>query len=155
MIVITDVAEGLFMRNQEVINKRLAKVLLIGKSQKEFSQLCKRLWEQGWQCTFAASYPEAVKLLDHQLFDLILSSGQPGVKTLLASITGSSTNLFCAHSIEDSCLWVPVVLNGSECLGAPILRPGEFSERVREIFDTINFSSDRQIEAMHSPGGIC
>jgi hypothetical protein len=131
------------------MNARLARVLLIGKSERDFFQLRQHLTEQGCQCTFGSSYSEGVKLLDHQQFDLVLCSGQPGIKALFPSVVGSVASMFCAHPIEDSCLWVPVVLNGAECLGAPPLGPSEFSEAIRQIVDEIKVSSNRETITTH------
>jgi hypothetical protein len=131
------------------VDKRLARVLLIGKSERDFFLLRQHLVELGCQCTFVSSYSEGVKLFDHQMFDLVLCSGQPGIRALFPSVVGSVASLFCAHPIEDSCLWVPVVVNGEECLGVPTLRPSEFTETIRRIVDEIKVSSDRTIAATH------
>lgn len=132
------------------MDTKLARVLLIGKSERDFFPLRQHLVAQGCQCTFVSSYSEGVKLFDQQQFDLVLCSGQPGIRTLFPSVVGSVASVFCAHPIEDSCLWVPVVLNGDECLGgAPTLRPSEFSQAIRRIVDQIGVSSDRAIAATH------
>lgn len=131
------------------MDMKLASVLLIGKSERDFFLLRQHLVEQGCQCTFVSSYAEGVKLFDHHKFDLVLCSGQPGIRTLFPSVVGSVASLFCAHPIEDSCLWVPVVLNGDECLGAPTLRPSEFTETIRRLVDEIRVSSDRAIAVTH------
>jgi hypothetical protein len=34
-------------------------------------------------------------------------------------------------------LWLPVVLKGNECLGAPSLRPKEFAEKLGQVLDEI------------------
>lgn len=131
------------------MDTRLARVLLVGKSERDLFLLRQHLVEQECQCTFVSSYSEGVKLFDHQRFDLVLCSGQPGIRTLFPSVIGSVASLFCAHPIEDGCLWVPVVLNGEECLGVPPLRPSEFTETIRRIVDEIKVSPDRAIAATH------
>ena len=113
------------------------RVLLIGKSEMDFVTLRRHLEEEGCECRFVSSYSDGVELLGQLRFDLILSNGQPGIRNLVPSLSGSSTSLFCAHAIEDSCLWLPVVLKGDECLGAPPLRPKEFAEKLEQILDEI------------------
>jgi len=124
---------------------RVPAVLLIGKSEMDFAALRRHLEGQGCDCRFASSYSEGVELFGRLHFDLILVSGQPGIRTLVSSVAGSSASLFCAHAIEDSCLWVPVVLNGDECLGLPPLRPGEFSEKIRAMIHEIKEHSVRAV----------
>lgn len=120
---------------------KVPKVLLVGKSEADFGQLRRRLEDRGCTCKFVSSYPNAVTLFSELRFDLILCGGQPGIRTLVSSVVGSSASLFCAHAIEDSCLWVPVILHGDECLGLPPLSPSEFSAKIWGIIDEIRQSS--------------
>jgi hypothetical protein len=116
---------------------KMPTVLLIGRTEMDFSLVRQHLQNQGCNCRFVPSYSEGVALLGQVRFDLILSSGQPGIRALVSTIVGSATSLFCAHAVEDSCLWVPVVLNGDECLGLPPLHPNEFTERIGAIIKDI------------------
>lgn len=120
---------------------KIPKVLLVGKSEADFGQLRQRFEQRGCTCRFVPSYSDAAALFGQLCFDLILCSGQPGIRTLVSSVAGSSASLFCAHVIEDSCLWVPVILHGDECLGLPPLSPSEFSEKIWRIIDEIRQSS--------------
>lgn len=120
---------------------KVPKVLLVGKSEADFGQLRQRFEQRECTCRFASSYSDAVTLFRQLRFDLILCSGQPGIRTLVSSVIGSSASLFCAHAIEDSCLWVPVISHGDECLGLPPLSPSEFSEKIWGIIDEIRQSS--------------
>jgi hypothetical protein len=115
------------------VNKSLVRVLFIGESERGFSLLFQRLEEQGCSCKFASSYTEGVRLFADQPFDLVLCNGQPGIRALFPAVISSSASLFCAHAVEDSCLWVPVIVHGGECLGKPPLRPREFAATLRRI----------------------
>jgi hypothetical protein len=119
------------------VDKNHVRILFVGESKMGFSLLLQRLEERGCVCKFACSYPEGVRLIAEQRFDLVLCSGQPGIRTLFPSVISSSASLFCAHSLEDSCLWVPVILHGGECLGAPPLRPREFAKTLNGIVDEL------------------
>ena len=115
------------------MDRGFVRVLLIGESAGGFSLLLQRLGEQGCTCKFASSYTEGVRLFADQPFDLVLCSGQPGIRSLFPVVISCSASLFCSHAIEDSCLWVPVIVHGRECLGKPPLRPREFAEMLRRI----------------------
>lgn len=127
------------------------RVLLVAENEMGFSLLCRQLEEQGCRCAFASSYSDAVRLFADQPFDLVLSSGQPGIRALFSSMAGSSASLFCAHAVEDGCLWVPVILKGSECLGTPPLHPSEFAERLTQMVDEIKLSRGRAGDSVAAP----
>lgn len=130
------------------MDNRLVKVLLVGDSASGFSLLTQRLEEQGCSCKVVSSYSGALRLFADEPFDLVLCTGQPGIRTLFPSTIASSASLFCAHAIEDSCLWIPVILRGEECLGEPPLRPREFARMLRRLVDEIKSSvSDRATAA--------
>lgn len=125
-----------------------ARVLLIARSACEFAQVREQLERQnGCECEFANSYTAAMELVEREQFDLILSSGQPGIRALVATVLGSPVSLYCAHAIEDSCLWIPVVSNGTECLGEPPLRPCEFAETLKRI-------AGRRVAGLPAAGSI-
>lgn len=130
------------------MDKSMVKVLFIGESERGFSLLLQRLEEQGCSCKFASSYGEGVRLFADQSFDLVLCSGQPGIRALFPVVISSSASLFCSHAIEDSCLWLPVIERGGECLGKPPLRPREFAETLRRMVDEIkSLARDRAAAA--------
>lgn len=108
------------------MDNRSVKVLLVGRSERTFAHVSRYLEESGCACIFVSSYADGLKLLAETSFDLVLCSGQPGIRTLVSSLVGSAASVFCAHAVEDGCLWLPVVRHGEECLGSSALRPGEF-----------------------------
>lgn len=130
------------------MDRNIVRVLLVGESEMSFSLLFQRLEQQGCECKFASSYTEGVQLFADQPFDLVLCSGQPGIRALFPSVISSSASLFCSHAIEDSCLWLPVIVHGGECLGKPPLRPKEFAETLKRMVDEIkSLARDRAAAA--------
>lgn len=119
------------------MDKSVVRVLFIGESERGFSSLSQKLEQQGCSCKFASSYTEAIRFFADQPFDLVLCSGQPGIRALFPAVIRSSASLFCSHAIEDSCLWLPVIVHGGECLGKPPLRPGEFAKTLKRMVDEI------------------
>jgi len=134
------------------MNEKIVRVLFVGGSKTGFSPLFRFLEEQQCQCRFASSYTEGARLFAEKPFDLVLSSGQPGIRTLFPLVIDSSASVFCAHIIEDGYLWLPVVLNGGNCLGVPPLQPSEFAQTLRRLVDGIKTSDcDRIILDQSTP----
>lgn len=129
------------------MREKQARVLLIAKFDRDLAELRHHLEALGCMCEFAASYSEGVKLVESKRFDLVLSNGQPGIRALLPALVGTSASLFCGHAIEDSCLWVPVVIEGKERFGDPPLRPREFSETLRQIVSGRNAAVEARVAA--------
>ena len=126
------------------MNNRIVRVLLVGKSERSFAHVSHYLEEYGCKCKFVSSYTDALKLIADTSFDLVLCSGQPGIRTLLTSVLGSPASVFCAHAVEDGCWWLPVVRQGKECLGESALRPGEFRILLEETLTATKSSSNRR-----------
>lgn len=118
------------------MNRKVVKVLLVGESAMGFSILSKHLEKHGGICRSASSYAEAAQLFSERPFDLVLCSDRiTGIHILLSALTGSSASLFCSHSVEASCWWVPAVLHGEKCLGVSALRPNEFAKLLDQMMD--------------------
>lgn len=129
------------------MDDRIVKVLLVGRSKRTMADVSRYLEESGCECKFVSSYADGLKLLADTAFDLVLCTGQPGIRTLLSSVVGSSASVFCAHAVEDSCWWLPVVRQGEECLGASALRPNEFRTLLEETLGTMKSSRTRAAAA--------
>lgn len=126
------------------MNEKFVRVLFIGENEAGFSFFFRHLEEQGCECKLASSYTVGARLFAEQPFDLVLCSGQPGIRTLLAAVTGSHASVFCAHIVESGCWWFPAIRRGEKCLGAPALRPREFAEVLRRMLDEIRSSAGNQ-----------
>lgn len=123
------------------MSEKLVRVLFVAESELGLPFLVQRLEEQGCQCQLASSYSEGMRLFAEQPFDLVLCSGRPGISALFPSVIGSSASVFCAHTVEGGCWWVPVVRHGAKCLGVSALRPDEFAEILGRMLDEIKSSA--------------
>jgi len=104
-----------------------ARALMVGEHPKGFSFLQQRLENRGCQCVTAAG-PEAIRIIGQQRFDVVLCvSMMRGIDALAASLVGSHGSLYCSHLLDDGCFWLPMVVRGVKCSGAPALRPSEFT----------------------------
>lgn len=132
------------------MDDRIVRVLLVGRSKRSFAQVSRYLEESGCECKFASSYTDGLMLLADTPFDLVLCSGQPGIRTLVSSVVGSPASVFCAHAVEDGCWWLPVVRHGKECLGASALGPSEFRILLEETLTVLKSSSNPRAAAARS-----
>lgn len=115
------------------MDNRTVRVLLVGRSERTFAHVSRYLVQSGCECKFVPSYADGLKVLEENTFDLVLCSGQPGIKTLVSSLVGSRASVFCAHAVEDGCWWLPVMRDGEECLGSSALRPSEFRTLLEQM----------------------
>ena len=133
------------------MNEKVVKVLVVGESPVEFSLISLHLEKRGGQCRFASSNAEAARLFSEQPFDLVLCSDRiAGIHALISSLTGSSASLFCSDTGKASCWWVPAVLHGERCLGAPALRPSEFAKVLDQMMDELTASERARAIAVAS-----
>lgn len=112
------------------MNSGRSRVLLIGEGSKSFAGIVRRLEKSGCGCRFANSYAEALRLIETEPFELVLSVIPPrekAVSSLASALKGTRATVFYAHLVEDSCWWVPSLRDGAECFGTPALRPAEFT----------------------------
>jgi len=115
-------------------------VLLVGDGPQVFSLSRGHLESKGCRCHFARSQRGLEELLNQKQFDIVLTMRRiEGSSTdwLGTAVSGSRTTLFYALPVEVGCWWVPILRFGIECLGAPALRPREFSDVLNEIVDEI------------------
>ena len=106
------------------------KVLLVGETAKSsFFQLLEWLDNRGCQCHFASSCRDACTLISQTAFDVVISQYELPDRTafpLLDRLMGSTTSLFFSMTVENGCLWLPMLVRGKEWDGAHGLRPREF-----------------------------
>lgn len=132
------------------MDDRIVKVLLVGRSERTLAHVSRYLAESGCECKFVSSYVDGLKLLAETSFDLVLCTGQPGIRTLVSSLAGSPVSVFCAHAVEDGCWWLPVVRHGEECWGASALRPNEFRNLLDETLQALKSSPSARAVASAS-----
>lgn len=115
-------------------------VLLIGQNARKFSSIIQRLAKSGCHCLLTHSLLEALNLVATGSFELILSANpQPdnAMRSLEEALAGTRASLFCAYPVEITCWWLPVLTNGTLCLGEAALRPPEFASLLDRVVDDI------------------
>ena len=123
------------------MDSRGIKVLLVGQSARSSFQLLQWLDNQGCQCRFASTYRDACTLISQTAFDLVISQLELPDRTaypLLDWLRGSTATLFFSKTVENGCLWLPMLVRGRECVGAYALRPEEFRDMLGK---TLAFSA--------------
>jgi hypothetical protein len=113
-------------------------VNVLGESAKGSSYLVRRLQKWGCDCSFGTSTEEALALIDHHTFHLILSTlPLHGLDPLLGPLRESDCTVFFTCPVEDGCWWVPPMRHGQKCLGTPALLPSEFAELLPRLLKEI------------------
>jgi len=111
-------------------------VLLVGQGFHGTQVLTDRLRRLGFRCHFANNTRAAYQLLSSVRVDVVLSNTNLADGTgfgLMAALTGLPVTAYLCLPIEDSCLWLPAIDAGNECLGLPALWPSEFASTLEEM----------------------
>ena len=120
------------------MNQTVVQVLLVGKNARASSHLLWHLEERGCHCSLASSAEEGGALFQRGKFRLILGMNSPRQITRLVPLLGSpNCSAFYALMVEHGCWWLPVVKSGQMCLGAPALRPREFTSVLEQTLNEI------------------
>lgn len=86
-------------------------------------------------------------MLEAEKPDIVLSAIPPQLGAIAAMtdlLTGSRASFYYAYPVENSCWWLPALHRGERCLGAPAMRPGEFSDVLDQVVEEIR--SERESE---------
>lgn len=113
------------------MDSRGMKVLLVGQTARSSFQLLQLLDDTGCQCRFASTYRDACTLIAQTAFDLVISQLELPDRTaypLLDWLRGSTATLFFSKTVENGCLWLPMLVRGREWVGAHALGAGEFRD---------------------------
>ena len=111
-------------------------VLLVGQGFHSTQALTERLRRLGFRCHFANNTRTAYQLLSSVRVDVVLSNTHLPDGTgfgLMAALAGFPVTAYLCLPIEDSCLWLPAIDAGKECLGSPALWPSEFASTLEEM----------------------
>jgi response regulator RpfG family c-di-GMP phosphodiesterase len=111
-------------------------VLLVGQSFHGAQSLTERLNGWGFKCRVAGSMRAASDMLVTHPVHLVLSNTLLPDGTgfgLLEALAGRQVTAFLCLPVENSCLWLPAIDDGKDCLGAPALRPSEFASALAEM----------------------
>lgn len=114
------------------------KALLAEGSSSAMLPMRSLLERKGWECHTVRSLREVRDQLAGQAFDLLVSSihlPDGGVMQTIPLLEGSHCSAFFAFPVEQSCLWIPAVDHGRNCLGAATLGPQEFRKELDGILD--------------------
>jgi response regulator RpfG family c-di-GMP phosphodiesterase len=111
-------------------------VLLVGDGSRNAPILENHLRKRGCNISFASSKNEAMELLQHHQFDLILSEFMLSDGTALqfmSPLLGTKTTMFVSNAVEDGCWWMTAVFQGQDRTHEPGMRPREFRIRLDEV----------------------
>ncbi len=77
---------------------------------------------------------------EHNLILLDSTVSPEQRRMLTAELIGSCTTLFYAFPVENGCWWLPALMRGEDCHGAPAISRKDFPEELSRIFsrDTSN-----------------
>ena len=110
------------------MSQEAVRVLLLGETARASSHLLWHLEQRGCYCWIASSADQSIALYKKHRFPLILSTNPMRQATQMISLLGrSNCTVFYAYPVENGCWWLPLMKDGQKCLGAPALRPSEFT----------------------------
>jgi PleD family two-component response regulator len=112
----------------------LVTILLVGDGVPDISSLRDQLRMLGCSVSFVTSCEAALRTLAQRKFDLVLAEfllPDATAYKLLAPLYGTRTTLFFRVSVEDDSLWIPVLEEGRDRLGAPAVQPARFAKALR------------------------
>jgi hypothetical protein len=84
----------------------------------------------------AAGKKEAIELLEHRRFDVVLSAFRLPDGTaseLKAPFRGTDTTMFFSYAVEASCWWITAMYRGQDRSEEAAMRPKEFTVLLDEI----------------------
>jgi hypothetical protein len=95
-----------------------------------------------WGCDLhvATTFEEACSLLSERPCDLVLSDirlADGSAYPLVTMLVGSGATLYFYQPVREGCWWLPAVLRGEYCWGAPALRPTQFTRTLERILQEI------------------
>jgi DNA-binding NtrC family response regulator len=129
-------------------------VLLVGSCARKSSSLGRQLLKRGCNLSFATCKKEAIELLQHRPFDLVLSEFMLPDGTayeLMAPCLGTDTTMFFYYAVENSCWWINAMLRGQDRSEEAGMRPKEFVVLLNEILSKKSSTSNAHsaIESRH------
>lgn len=127
---------GLVAAEKRPMDGTGASVLLVGSCARKSSPLGRHLLRRGCSLSLAAGKKEAIELLQHRQFDLVLSAFRLRDGTaseLKAPFRGTDTTMFFSYAVEDSCWWITAMYRGQDRSEEAAMRPKEFTILLDEI----------------------
>jgi len=112
-------------------------VLLVGRNGAWGTAVLKSLEKLGSELSYVTPQDVTSEFLRSGSFKLILldSTVNPDQrKQLTSELSGSGVSIFYTFPVENGCWWVPALLSGKNCHGAPAFRRNEFPLELQRIF---------------------
>ncbi len=130
-------------------------VLLVGGNPAGFLEVLSWLYKRGYRCHFATSFDDACRLISCTEFDLVLSQYRFPDRTafsLYERLAVSQATLFLSQQVESGYVWVPQLECGRSCIGAPVLRPRDFTEALEKVLSIRDLGVIRpRLGILHQP----
>jgi hypothetical protein len=111
-------------------------VLLIGQNFHTAQTFTERLHRLKFRCHFATHARAAREFLAARSVNLVLSNTHLADGTgyrVLMTLAQLPVSAFLCFPVENSCIWLPTLDSGKDCLGSPALRPSEFAKALNEM----------------------
>jgi CheY-like chemotaxis protein len=111
-------------------------ILLVGNSVLNASVFRDQLRRLGCAVSSAASCKAALHSLRQRKFDVVLTEfllPDANAYQLLAPLRSTRTTVFFNVPLEDDSLWVPVLDEGRDRLGAPAIQPAQFAKALQGV----------------------
>lgn len=140
-----------------------ANVLLVGSCARKSSPLGRHLLKRGCNLSLATCKKEAIELLQHRRFDVVLSGYRLADGTaheLMDPLRGTGTTMFFWLAVEDSCWWITAMVHGQDrSEEAAGMRPREFTTALDELLSTEFAKCDQprasgRVEAEHANSSV-
>ena len=94
-----------------------ASVLLVGNCARKSSALGRHLLKRGCKLSLAAGKKEAIEVLQHRRFDVVLCGfllPDGSAYELMTPLRNTDTTMFFSFAVEDSCWWITAMLQGQD-----------------------------------------
>ena len=112
-------------------------VLLVGRNGAWGTAVLKSLEKLGSELSYVTPHDVTPEFLRSGSYKLILldSTVSPEQRKQISSeLSGSEVSIFYTFPVENGCWWVPALLCGQDCHGAPAFRRNEFPLELERIF---------------------
>ena len=112
-------------------------VLLVGRNGSWGTPVLKSLEKLGSELSYVTPQDVTPEFLRNSPYKLILLDStvtHEQRKQLTSGLNGSKASIFYTFPVENGCWWVPALLRGQDCHGAPAFRRNEFPLELQRIF---------------------
>lgn len=114
----------------------ISRILMVGRSTSWGAPLQLALQKLGCNFSFAPSLRVTAEYVRKGAYALLLldSTVPPELRRrLVSSLTGSRTSIYQLFPVENGCWWLPALLFGEDCFGAPGFRTKDIPAELERI----------------------